>query len=127
MNEKIVSIPIHNNRISPLFDVAGRFVILDSLNPEAKSYINTSGLSGMSIIEELKELHVSTIICSAISIRYARALKRNNIGLVYGIIGPIDEIIEAYCNNKLYGRRFAMPGCRYKKRFRGNCPYWDIK
>ncbi|MBN2041466.1 MAG: hypothetical protein JW864_15615 [Spirochaetes bacterium] len=126
MNEKIISIPIHNNRISPLFDVAGKFVILDSSQPEVKSYIDTTGLSGMSIIEKLKEHQVSTVICSAISKIYARALRRNNIGLVYGIIGSIDEIIDAYCNNKLCGSHFAMPGCRHKKRFRGECPYWDV-
>ncbi len=120
----MLSIPVHNNRVSPLFDVAGRFIVLDPLEPETKSFIDTSGLSGMSIVEKLNESSISMVICSAISNIYAQALARNNIGLIFGIIGSIDEIIVAYLNNDLSSMRFVMPGCRHRRRLRGQCPYW---
>jgi predicted Fe-Mo cluster-binding NifX family protein len=123
MNQ-ILSIPVHNNRVSPLFDVAGRFIVLDPVEPEKKSFIDTTGLSGISIVEKLNYSDVSLVICSAISRIYALELARNNIGLIFGIIGSIDEIIAAYLNNSLSSKRFAMPGCKHRRRLRGQCPYW---
>ena len=55
MNGKKISIPVHNNRIAPLFDVARNFIIVDTYRPKKKLFINTSGLSGMSIIEKLND------------------------------------------------------------------------
>ena len=65
------------------------------------SYIDTDGLSGMSIIEALKDSGVSTVICSAISAIYAQELYRKKIELIFGVIGSIDEIITAYYNDTL--------------------------
>jgi len=120
-----LAIPVHNDRISPLFDVARRFVIVDTEVPGNKFYLITSVRSDISIIEKLKESEISLVICSAISRKFALMLDFMGIELMPGVAGFADEIIEAYLSNRLYIDQYAMPGCSWRKRFRGKrCPYY---
>ena len=102
MNAEKLTIPVHNNRVSPLFDVAGKFVLVDTEIPKEKLFLLSSNISGMSRVEKLKESKVTLVICSAISMIYARALYSCGIDLMPGVAGDIDEIIEAYLNNRLF-------------------------
>lgn len=125
MSAEKLAVPVHNNRISPLFDVAGRFVLVNTEAPEKKFYLITSDRSDISIIEKLKDSEVSLVICSAISRKFALMLEVMGIELMPGVFGFVDEIIEAYLSNRLYVDRYAMPGCSWRKRFRGRrCPYY---
>ncbi len=119
MEAKKIAIPIHNERVSPLFDVAGRFILVNTDDPEIKYFLDTANDSGMSIIERLDGSGVNIVICSAISMIYARAFEGKRIELIAGIIGLVDEIIDAYLNNQLSADRFIMPGCAFQKRHRG--------
>ncbi len=118
MKAKKLAIPVHEERISPLFDVARRFVFVNTETPDDRLFLDTSNLSGMSIIEKLEQEGASLVICSAISLVYERALKGRGIDLISGVVGLVDEIIDAYLNDKLSIDRFAMPGCACRKRSR---------
>ncbi len=125
MNSKNITLPVHNKRISPLFDVAGAFLLVNSATPEEKSYIKISGYIGMSMIDRLIEAEVNIVICSAISGAYAKALYSKGVELVPGVVGMADDVIDAFLNDRLIVDEFAMPGCGWRKRFRGRqCPYY---
>lgn len=125
MRAIVLAIPDHNGRVAPLFDVASRFLITNSKSPDEKSYLEAASYSGLSKIDRLRETGVNVVICSAINMIYARALQSRGIDLVPGVIGEVDEIIDAFLNGRLNIDKFAMPGCAWRRRFRGKrCPYF---
>ena len=110
-------------RVSPLFDVAGKFTLVHTGNPDKTDFLDTLDLSGMFLVNALKESGIDIVICSAISRRYARALVKSGIELVPGVIGSVDEIVNAYLSDSLSIDRYAMPGCGWQRQFRGgHCP-----
>ena len=128
MKVERITIPIYGNRISPLFDVAGRFEVIDLVNREIgeRFHLDTSKDSGIVRIEKLKNHSVNTVICSAISRIYANYIIRWGINLIPGVIGSVDDVIYAYMNNNLLVDLYAMPGCRWRRRFRGGlCPNYS--
>ncbi len=121
-----IAVPLHDGRVSPLFDVARRFLLVDSGISEKRTYIITSDDLGVSIVDRLKEERVNIIICSAISGVYIKIVLSRGINLIPGVTGAADEVLEAFLDNKLVTDRFAMPGCAWRRRFRGRqCPYYN--
>jgi len=112
-----VAIPIRNGRISPVFDVATRLVVVESGGGE------TAERSEYSIVESgaearaalLQELGVSTLICGAISNNAARIVARCGVTLFPWVVGEIDDVLEAFSTDSLDTDGFLMPGCRRGK------------
>lgn len=127
-----IAIPAFNNRISPLFDVSGRFVIFktDDRTIDERYCIDTSGNSGFEKIERLCVESVNVIICSAISKYFAEYITVKGMDLFPGVIGDVDDVIKAYLSDNLTEDTYSMPGCRNRRRGgsrRGLCPrYRDI-
>ncbi|MCP4131439.1 MAG: hypothetical protein GY754_10700 [bacterium] len=118
-----IAIPVFNNRISPLFDVAGEFRIIEdhSGNVNEGYSIDTSELREHSIVTRLEQEGVKVIICGAVSRCVANFILLKNIDLVPGVIGAVDDVLRAYLDNDLEGARFVMPGnrrrgCKYSKK-----------
>lgn len=74
MEEKI-TIPVYCDRVSPLFDIAGLFVVFKIAESTImeKSYINTLKCTGVDKVEKLYNIGSKTIICSAM-VRYVLEL-----------------------------------------------------
>ncbi|MDY6969569.1 MAG: NifB/NifX family molybdenum-iron cluster-binding protein [Spirochaetota bacterium] len=128
MRTEIIAFPVYMKRISPLFDVAGRFIIFVISNNEISQehILDSSYDSGIKKIETLKHQKVNTIICSAISRIFANLIISNGMNLIPGVVGSVDEVIEDYINNNLRIDKYAMPGCRWRRKFRGGlCPYYN--
>lgn len=109
-----VAIPIRNGRISPVFDVAVRLIVVefDGGVPAGRSEIVIRESGGEARAELLRELGVMILICGAISNHTARIVERSGIELVPWIVGDIDDVLEAYSSNSLDAEGFIMPGCR---------------
>lgn len=112
-----VAIPIRNGRISPVFDVATRLVVVefDGGKPVERSEFSIveSGAEARAVL--LQELGVSTLICGAISNNAARIVARCGVDLVPWVVGEIDDVLEAFRTNSLDADGFLMPGCRRGK------------
>jgi len=122
------AIPVFDNRISPLFDVAKEFLIFDvSQGDVINSYtIDTSRFSEQEIISRLRQEGVGIIICSAVSRCIADVIISVGISLIPNIIGDINEVIDAYLNDNLKNEKFVMPGCMgmgMGRHGRKNCKY----
>jgi len=130
MREKII-IPVHNNRISPLFDVSRNFVLVEIEHgmDRLREYFQIDNDSVMARIEILANIRPDFIFCSAISRMYADILLNRGIDIIPGIIGDVEEVISAYIHMNLKMDRFLMPGCGWQKRFRrgrGQCPPYSM-
>jgi predicted Fe-Mo cluster-binding NifX family protein len=126
MKALTLAIPEYKGRVAPLLDVAGRFVVGNSESPEEKFYLNAASFPDMARIQRLKDSGVNIIICSAISEVFAKLLQSSGIEIVPGVIGSIDDIISAFFNDRLNTDQFAMPGCEWRRRYRGRrCPYYS--
>ncbi len=109
-----VAIPIRNGRISPVFDVATRLLVVDFAGGEpgerSEFLIRESG--GEVRAELLQELGVKILICGAISNQTARIIERCEINLRPWVVGDIEDVIDAYTTCSLDSEGFIMPGCR---------------
>jgi predicted Fe-Mo cluster-binding NifX family protein len=109
-----VAIPIRNGRVSPVFDVASRLVVVDFEGgmPAGRSEFSVTERGGEARAALLQELGVSVLICGAVSNQTARIVERCGIELRPWIVGEIDDVLEAYRSGSLGSDGFIMPGCR---------------
>jgi predicted Fe-Mo cluster-binding NifX family protein len=109
-----VAIPIRNGRISPVFDVATRLVVVEFTGSEpverSEFSIVESGAEARASL--LQELGITTLICGAISNSAARIVARCGVKLVPWVVGEIDDVLEAFSTDSLDTDGFLMPGCR---------------
>lgn len=105
---------IWNNRISPVFDVAGQFLIIET--NEQREIINQQihTLAVESAYEKLvflSDLGVDELVCGAVTRPILHAMKMNGL-IVYPFrAGNIEELVTAWKNNQVEHVSFAMPGC----------------
>jgi predicted Fe-Mo cluster-binding NifX family protein len=112
-----VALPIRNGRVSPVFDVACRLVVVafEGGAPAERSEFSIKESGGDARAVLLQELGVSALICGAISNQTARLVERRGIELIPWIVGEIDDVIDAYCTGSLGNDGFIMPGCRRRQ------------
>jgi len=108
-----LAIPIRDGRISPVFDAAGRFLVVEfeGREPARRSEYTVTEPGCEARASLLKDLGVSMLICGAISNQAARIVERCGIELMPWLVGEIDDVIDAYCGGSLGGEGFSMPGC----------------
>ena len=117
-----VALTVWNDRISPVFDVTRKILILD-INHGAVTGRREEPLAGIDPVQKagkLVEWEVRKLICGAISLPLANLFAAYGIWTIPFIAGDVEEVIEAYLARKLPNRRMAMPGYRGsgRRRFR---------
>ncbi len=123
-----LALTIWNQRIAPVFDVAGQVQLVEIENGNIKE-TETRTLASISIQERLATLHawgVQVLICGAMSVA-AQALARHyDMELHAFVAGAGQEVLQAWLDHRLNGKHFTMPGCRHRGqrhgcRFRQRC------
>jgi predicted Fe-Mo cluster-binding NifX family protein len=111
-NAMKAAIPIWNGRVSPVFDTAGRIMVVTPGSGEGSREIHEIRTGGPGArVSSLRELGASVLICGAISNRMARHVEAAGIRLIPWISGDIEDVLEAFVSGRLSGERFMMPGC----------------
>jgi predicted Fe-Mo cluster-binding NifX family protein len=109
----LIAIPNCQGRVSPVFDVAARLVLV-RLKGEAELERKDVVLFEKQpdgIVRSLGELGIQVLICGAISQGLQVALEQVGIRVVAQICGELDSVIGAYRRGTLGQPEFAMPGC----------------
>jgi predicted Fe-Mo cluster-binding NifX family protein len=115
-----ILVPAHQNRISPVLDVARHFVLLDCTNgaeQERKDVIieNTEVVArAKKIVQAGPEL----LICGAISWPLESMLLSAGVHVIPNTCGMVNEVLEAFLSGQFDERAFLMPGCCGKRRHR---------
>lgn len=103
-----VSLPVWNGRLSPVFDVAKRFALVDVVNG---TIIRRSvhRFPNARRVAHLWTLGVNVVICGAVSHELEAALSEAGINVISEICGPTDSIITAFIGGTLVDGPFLSP------------------
>ena len=116
-----LSVPVCDGRISPVFDVARRLLVVEIENGGEVSRREEPipETHPMLRARYLDALGVNVLICGAISRPLERMLVSAGMTVIPNTCGPAEEIIRSFVSGKFTDRSFLMPGCCRRKRHRG--------
>ena len=108
-----VAIPQWQGRISPVFDVASRVLLIDidggrELRREERQLARREPLARAA---ELLGLGADVLICGGISAPLEAALASSGVRVIGFLCGPVEDVLGAFLNGELANRAFWMPGC----------------
>ena len=108
-----VAIPTWEGRVSPVFDVARRLVLVDVESGQEvarkEEPIDESGLAART--RHLVGLGVDVLVCGAISGPLAGTLTANGTQVIPWICGDVENVFQAFLRGRLSDPSFSMPGC----------------
>jgi predicted Fe-Mo cluster-binding NifX family protein len=112
---------VWNDRIAPLFDVAGKIHLVESEagHITAQTSICLDDPSPALKVRRLADLGVQMLVCGAISRAAQNILTAYGIELIAYIGGDLDAVIKAWRHNELSTDILRMPGS--SNHFRGGC------
>lgn len=122
-----IAIPVWNNCVSSAFDFAKRLLLVDIQNgsESKRQEISLKTDSIPQKANQLKSLGVEVLICGAISRALASQVVSSGIEVLPYVLGPVDEILNAYMTGQLGQSKYAMPcswpGARKGFRRRRGC------
>jgi predicted Fe-Mo cluster-binding NifX family protein len=123
----LIAVPNYQGRVSPVFDVATRRVVvrLKGSAEEERREIVILEKQSEEIVRSLAEAGIKVLICGAISQELQLLLEKGGIRVVAHICGEIDAVIAGYGAGALQKAEFLMPGCCGRRwgalRRRGRC------
>jgi predicted Fe-Mo cluster-binding NifX family protein len=109
-----IAIPERQGRVSPVFDSAELLWILD-LESDRKTTRMSTLLYSSDPVEKARQVNrfgVNVLICGAISREARMVLSAAGVSVFPWICGSIEEVIQAYREQRLDEERFKMPGGR---------------
>ena len=125
MEEMILAVPVHQKRVSPLFDVASRVRIVE-FGDSGRADRGTLLVEGMTEVQRvtlLKRVGVQCLLCAGISGSCSSLLRSAGIQVVDGVVGDVEDVMDAHQGGRIREERFRMPGCgggwRHRKGYRG--------
>lgn len=110
-----LAIPVWEGRVSPVFDVAMRLLLVDVIGGEA-SFTHELHAQRADRVAMVAELGVDVVVCGAISRDLEERLLANGVGVVAEVRGDVSEVLRAYLEGSLSQARFSMPGTHGRRR-----------
>ena len=114
-----LAIPVRNDRVSPVFDTAGRVLLLDLADgiEQARQLVEVAQASfPTERAKRLAELGVNVLVCGAISRPLAGLLSAAGIIVIPWVSGALEEVLRAYLTDRLSDPCWCMPGCGRRHR-----------
>jgi predicted Fe-Mo cluster-binding NifX family protein len=116
-----IAIAYHQHRISPVFDVATRMLLVE-IEAGREVWRKNRMIFQSDALDRARYLYrlgVEILICGAISWRLENALSSLGIQVIACTCGPLEEVIRAFLNQKLFAEgTFKMPGCLGRRHHR---------
>jgi len=118
-----IAVPVWHDRVSPVFDVAGRLLLIDV---EGDAEVRRSELAVAEQDPALRtgalvEHGVDVLICGAVSAALEAMLSEAGVRVVSQVCGDFEVVVAAFRRGALDGREFVMPGCCARRRQRRRC------
>lgn len=108
-----IAIPVWDNHVSTVLDFSNSLIIVEC-DSGSIGERSSDGFGESSIIEKvarLRDLGVNVLLCGAVSGPLERMILASGIVVIPFLRGTVDEVLDAYLNNRLVDERFALPGC----------------
>ncbi len=108
-----VAITTWEDRISPVFDASQMLMVVEIENGVVTHRHLERFDSAMParLVDRLREIDVSVLICGAITVLPARVIEAAGIQLIPFIAGNIDDVLASYARDVSTLPAFLMPGC----------------
>ena len=115
-----IAIAIFGTRVSPRFDFAPGFMLVEMTNGEivSRREIPAEGWDGFERIKELAELAVETVICGAIDQFSLRQLEVRGIKVYSWITGEAEDALSSFQKGQLKSGFMMAQGGRCCGRWR---------
>jgi len=117
-------VTVWGGRVSPVFDVSGRAVLLTVEDGRASDHADVElPEEGRAKLATLSSRGVRTLLCGAVSRAMAQQAGAFGLRLVPFLAGTVEEVVSAYLAGRLPHPTFAMPGChgRWRGRMGRRC------
>ena len=113
MNELRIALSTWNGRISPVFDVAQKLLLVDVAGGRevARTVIEMNEQAFALRAAKVRELGANVLLCGAISRALAALVDSSGVKLVAFLAGEVEDVLGAYLAGKLPAPEFMMPGC----------------
>jgi predicted Fe-Mo cluster-binding NifX family protein len=117
------AIPIAEGRISPLFDVARRLLLVDIENERevrrTEEVMEERELAARA--RRVAELGADVLVCGAISRPLEAMLLSTGVEVIPQTCGPVEDVLKALVSGQLTEQAFVIPGCcGHRRRFRSD-------
>jgi predicted Fe-Mo cluster-binding NifX family protein len=108
-----VLVPVSRGRISPLLDVAKRFLLVtvDGGRERGRREVSMDEQGIVPRSKRIAQLDTNVLICGAVSRPLEEALASEAVRVIPNTCGPVEEVLEAFRMGQLTDRAFLMPGC----------------
>ena len=116
-----VAMPVWSDRISPVFDVAQRLLVveLDGGSEQGREEMPLTETDPFRRTAALGRANVNVLICGGISRPLEQMLVASGVEVIAQTCGPVEAVLGAFQSGELSQPRFLMPGCCGRRRFRG--------
>jgi len=108
-----IGIPVFNDRVSPVFDWARNLMIVvigEAGEAEGSRIVGMDELGEWERVTLLVSEGINVLICAGICGTLIQAITGRGIQVIPGIVGHVDDVLEAYKNGRLFQQEFCMPG-----------------
>ena len=112
-----VAIPVFQTKISPRFDEAQGFIMLETENNGvvARENLSTKGWTVIEKMRQLLEQRVGTLICGGIDRSSLQYLSFNGINVYSWVTGEVEDAVACFLDNRMkpgiiLGERGVMKG-----------------
>jgi predicted Fe-Mo cluster-binding NifX family protein len=107
-------IPVFKDRVSPVFDWCSNLLLVEiqSGRVMGRSEVAVAGTNPGRQADQVVELGAGMVVCGGIGETLLGLIEANNILVIPGVSGDIDDVLAALIAGTLPHPRFMMPGCR---------------
>lgn len=121
-----ITLPVWNGSVSPVFDASRcwrTFIVDASKNVTESGDIDVNDVDFSQRIRLLENQKTDILICGAVSELFAQMIIAAGIEVVPFVTGSIDDVLQAYLEDRLIDEEYMLPGCfsggRRRRRRRG--------
>ena len=117
----MLAIPVFRARVAPVLDWCSKIIIIPEEGPDAASGrdIDVMEENIFRLMRTLREKGIKTLICGALSPEMLNYCESIGLRIIHGIAGDIEEVLQAYREQKLDQPQYWLPGCRGQRRYKG--------
>jgi predicted Fe-Mo cluster-binding NifX family protein len=129
-----VAVPTWAGRISPVFDVAKRLLVVD-IEDDTEIGRDETAIEQKEPVARARrvgELGINVLICGAISGPLEAMLVSTGVRVIPHTCGLVEDVLQAFVSGQLMDEAFMMPGCygrrqQLRRRHRGGRCGFDIR
>ena len=117
----MLAIPVFRARVAPVLDWCSKIILIpeEGMDASAGRQIDVPKENVFGQIQKLREQGIKTLICGALSPEILNYGESIGLRIIHGIAGDIDEVLQAYREQKLDQPKYWLPGCCGRRRYKG--------